>query len=854
MNLLRNKDNNENNEIKVKKEFIKPTEYVYLKLIPTSSTKNEKTGDIAKKVNTLYKKFNKRYNKKKIELESLSKLGFLISIEKKEIAFYLITPQNYKTEMLSTLENVWKGVNTEEVAFNEIPIITNEYTMSTIETESEDALSLRIDKRDNFLLSSTLSVVNILDDTERVFVYYNFLPKSNVSVRNARANMKETNDKIKQNYSVKKGKDVKSMLRNAGIQTTLFINDVVVDVLKDFGVKDVKSNSKEITKDYFQLQLSEESKKKITKDLVFVQGMVFSKSSRGVSRQEELNSFVCDNYNKIALDNDIKYKHIKEPLAVRVFKKGKEIKILDVLKYQIPNVPINVFSVDECQHLISLPGKSIIEEYPMISSIAYRQHIIEECIKKGYISLGEHTNRGESIPVYLSAENPEIKTNGVYLIGPQGCGKSTYIKRYICDVVANGEVAVVLDYIGTNELARDIEKIMPKDKITIINLGGDIDENTQGLAFNELDISNIDKSKFKTEKQYRKRVLMNLYDYAEQMSALLNGVNGDGPGGQLTSKMEGILRTCCLITFSQPNKTINDLVKVITNHVVRHQYIEQMPEFIREDIQDEIDETLMKIDVIEYIKDPKSRTIAKDENGNLMYNVVGTQEGSILNFLDRFNALRKTYVMKSLLKVDPSNNLDFVDFMMKGGQCVIVKMPERDYGEEAASVVSSFYANKILLAIKERKARYEDDHPEDPKAVNLPLVHFVLDEVHKVPTAYTLISKWFTQFRKYRMKPVLAGHYLGQLTESGVGKQGINRLLGTKFNYVIFRGLDEMYFNELKTKFKGFDYDDVDSLPEHHALVSGYYVDGTKVFVTHLPNDVAKVGHPLFNKGEQNGK
>lgn len=854
MNLLRNKDNNENNEIKVKKEFIKPTEYVYLKLIPTSSTKNEKTGDIAKKVNTLYKKFNKRYNKKKIELESLSKLGFLISIEKKEIAFYLITPQNYKTEMLSTLENVWKGVNTEEVAFNEIPIITNEYTMSTIETESEDALSLRIDKRDNFLLSSTLSVVNILDDTERVFVYYNFLPKSNVSVRNARANMKETNDKIKQNYSVKKGKDVKSMLRNAGIQTTLFINDVVVDVLKDFGVKDVKSNSKEITKDYFQLQLSEESKKKITKDLVFVQGMVFSKSSRGVSRQQELNSFVCDNYNKIALDNDIKYKHIKEPLAVRVFKKGKEIKILDVLKYQMPNVPVNVFSIDECQHLISLPGKSIIEEYPMISSIAYRQHIIEDCIKKGYISLGEHVNRGESTPVFLSNENPEIKTDGVFLIGPPGCGKSTYIKRYICDVVANGEVAVVLDYIGTNELARDIEKIMPKDKVKIINLGGDIDEDTQGLAYNELDIANIDRSQFKTEKKYIKRVMENLYDYAEQMSSLLNGVNGDGPGGQLTSKMEGILRTCCLITFSQPNKTISDLIRVVTNHEVRHQYIEQMPKFIKDEIQDEIDETLMKIDVIEYIKDPKSRTIAKDENGNLMYNVVGTQEGSILNFLDRFNQLRRNYTMKNLIKVDPSNNLDFVDFMMKGGQCVIVKIPERDYGEEAASVVSSFYANKILLAIKERRARYEDAHPEDPKAINLPLVHVVLDEVYKVPSAYTLISRWFTQFRKFRMKPVLTGHYLGQLTESGVGKQGVNRLLGSTFNFIVYRNLNEAYFNEIKSRFKGFDYEDVENLPLYHALVSGSYISGVKSFITKLPNDVAKVGHPLFNKGEQNGK
>lgn len=98
------------------------------------------------------------------------------------------------------------------------------------------------------------------------------------------------------------------------------------------------------------------------------------------------------------------------------------------------------------------------------------------------------------------------------------------------------------------------------------------------------------------------------------------------------------------------------------------------------------------------------------------------------------------------------------------------------------------------------------------------------------------------------MKPVLAGHYIGQLSEAGIGKQGINRLFGTNFNYVIFKGLHEQHFGEIKSKFKGFEHEDVENLPRYHAIVSGYYADGTKVFVSELPNDVAKVGHPLFNK------
>lgn len=130
----------------------------------------------------------------------------------------------------------------------------------------------------------------------------------------------------------------------------------------------------------------------------------------------------------------------------------------------------------------------------------------------------------------------------------------------------------------------------------------------------------------------------------------------------------------------------------------------------------------------------------------------------------------------------------------------------------------------------------------------MPLCHLLLDEVHKVPSAYLLLSEWFTQFRKYRMKPVLAGHYIGQLSEAGIGKQGINRLYGTKFNYIMFRGLDEIYFNELKSKFKGIDFDELEGLPKYHAIVSAYYQSGPKVFVTKLPGDVATEGHPLFNK------
>lgn len=846
MNIMK-KDNEGKKE---RKEFIKRVDYIALKLIPTTSTKNEKSGDIAKKVNSLYKRFNKRYNSKKFEIEEQPKMSFLTHITRGSIVFYLIIPREFKTEMLTTLENVWKGINTEILEINEIPQITTEYTMTTLETEYEDGLSLRVDKRDNYLLSSVLGVVNILDEKqhEEVAILYNFMPKPNVAIKNSIAKMKETNDKIEQSYSVKKKKGAGSILKNASIQSALFVNDLVNDVLSDFGVKKVKSSSKELTKEYFQQEISDETKKKMTKDLVFTQGAVFSKSDKGETRQRELNTFVCDNYNKISLDNEINYKHIKDPLVARVMKKDKEVKIVDILKYEIPKIPYNVFSIEECQHFLSLPGKSIMEEYPMIESIAYRQHIIENCIKHGYLSLGEHVNRGESTPVYLSAQDADIKTNGVYLIGPQGCGKSTYLKRYICDAVANDDVVVVLDYIGTNELARDIEKVMPKDKVKVLNLGAEINETSQAITFNELDISNINRKRYKTEKAYRNRVLNNIHDHADIMSELLNSINGEGPGGQLTNKMDSILRTSCLITFSKPHQTINDLWKVITNHVIRHKYIDEMPDFIREAIQDDIDELLMKIDVVEYVRDEKTKRIAKDEKGEPIYNVIGTNEGAILNFLDRFNRLKKNYTMKSLLKLTPEKNLNFVDFIMEGGKCVIVKIPENDYSEEAASVMSSFYANKILMAIKQRKALYEEDHPEDPKATKLPLAHFVLDEVHKVPSAYVLISNWFTQFRKYRMKPVLAGHYLGQLTEAGVGKQGVNRLLGTKFNFVIFRGLDESYFAELQSKFKGYTAEDVENLPKYHALVSAYYTEGTKVFVTKLPNDVAKVGHPLFNK------
>ena len=810
--------------------------YVILKLLPTSTATNENTDNIASKVNVLNKHMKITFSKKfreTLEDSKKQKLSFITHINKKVISFYAIVPKYFLNEFETVCENVWKGINIDVV--EDLPFsFEDDYTVTALSTKESDSLSLRVDKRDNFLLSNVLSSSNVIKDSEELVTVYNFLPSSRPTVKSLKGKMKDDLEKYKQNYSITKNKSAVSVATNIAKISLRYTSDLISETVKEFGV-DMKPASSQ--KEMFENQISEDTKNKPKKELVQTQLIVLSKA-KGRERQKDINSYVADNFDCLEQDNKFVYKtkYMKD-------KKNLNSKSFDFFKYKY-EAPVSVLSVSECQHFISLPGSGLMKEYKTIENIPYKQLDVPEVATQGYLTTGVANNRGVKKNIFFTNEDIEVATKGVYMLGPMGTGKSTYMKHYICDALLHEDLVVVFDYIGDNEFATDLERMLPKQYRHIIDLGDYKSKSASSIAFNELDVKHIKREAYKTQEDYEEAVCRAVGEYAEQVMFLMQSVNGNGVGAEFTNRMEKIIRGAALLTFYKEDQTLMSMYRVLTDHIYRHKCYDEMPSFLKKDCMIDIKEFLDTVDFSKVDIDPVTKKPKVDEFGEQKKIILGTQESSITFLLDRFNPFRSNRELKLLTEKDPKDNIDFAKLFYESKQkVIIIKVPDDVYQEKQKDIICNFYANKILLAMKLRKAKYKKDFPEDPKGKKMTLAHVMFDEVHLLNGTLNLIETWLTQFRKFRMKPFFTGHFLGQLPTKVA-----DAIKAAGYNYIITGSLDEKSFNGVKEFFKEFDHEQCSNLINRQYMVSAYYTSGVRNFIVQAPPDVTVSGHPILAK------
>lgn len=798
-------------------------DYMYLKLLPTPSLKNETTDKIALRVNLLYKSFNDRKkNKDKGKfLAEQQKLGIYTRITKDNISFYAIVPKFFYTEFRTACENAWKGINIEEV--DEIPnSFDNGYTETNLSTKKSNALSLRVNKTDNFLLSSVLSVVDILQEDEEVGIYYNFIPTSSVSRKDCRSTFKEDIDRYRKNFSVDKEKTAFGYLKNTVTFCVDFVSDLVADLGKEFNLDMNVTTSNDRISD-LENDISQSTKDKGRKQLISTQIILLAKSTDR-KREKTINEYIGDNFDCIKEDNEFIYKH-------KNIKKNKVQKPFDFLcsKY---SAPISVLSELECQHLISLPGKTIMDNYKMIDNIPYKQSIVPECAKKGYLMLGENNNKTKLDKVFFSNENKEIATTGTYIIGPMGSGKTTFIKHFVCDAIRGGDLVVLFDYIGNNALTRALSDIPDKYK-QIINVGEYRGDNAQSIFYNELDVNKLNPKDYKTEEDYKEAYLNMLSIHISQIINLIKGINGEGTGASVSRRMSKIIRGACVLVLSNKNTVFMDIYKAVVDHKVRYSLLENVPDFVKEEYGDEIKEMLDAIDKKVTVRDEDGKVV-KDENGDFLMEVVGTEENSITFLLDRFAVFKENRQLKKLSSIPHENNIDFSNlFLNLKKKVVIIQVPGDSFMGESKDIICNFYASKILLAMEQRQIKYVTKNPKDPDGLKMTLAHVIFDEAHLLKSTMILVEDYLTQFRKFRVKPMFTGHYLGQLD-----KKVADSILAAGYNFIITGKIDERHFKDLNGYFDDFTYEDCKNLLERHLMVSLRYREGTRNFILKAPDDV----------------
>ena len=754
-------------------------EYVYLQLIPNNSIRNYNSDKIAKAISTLYLSIRQRIHKqdKKLFIYRPSKVSYYTYIDKHKVEFYFIVPINRLQLIKDKIGDTWKGITIKQL--DKMPVFSKEAVRYYLTYRKEDALSLATDKRTNTLLSSSLNVIDIMEDNDRVGIFYNFMPTTQYTWR---AEYESTLDKIKQNLPIDKQKyNAKYVLKMAIIIVFQSIDSILDSISEVFGAEIVKNKSTPMEVPMFGLydaKLSPATKNKKEDIVLETQIAIISESTNKI-RMENNAISVCQSFKTISDDNELKHKKLKH-----------EVEFDD---YNVRGIESIKMSTLECQNLLSLPGRELLDEYNFIEKVDTYESEVPEELQGGVMCIGTNVYRGKTTKAYLTNDD-EYKNLTLAVIAPTRAGKSTLLQNLCNDALNNGECVVIPDFISNNKLSNDIEMIT-KQKL-IIDCG-DL-EKLEGLGFNET----WGFAKTPLEK----------YDLAkEQTTQLLNLIDSINESDKnLSAKMDRYLEASANVVFVSQG-SVGEVYDTLKNHNTRVGFINRIPDELKIYLKEYI-ETLEELN--EYDRSDKTRE-----------KVIGTRLTPVVGILDRFNRLRKNTAMEIMLKKDCRSNINLLQEIQKP-QIISIKMPERRFKTtQEKDFLTTYWLSKLWQSLQIRDYMIADRS----KRVK---VNLIVDELYQVPQAQQLLTDKLSQMAKFDCKVILSAHYLGQIPIIR------DELKAANTSYMIISGSDKMNYKELKEELSPYELEDVLNLKRYNSLNLIKYEGGYAKFITQLPKPI----------------
>ncbi|MEH7381744.1 hypothetical protein V7138_14875 [Bacillus sp. JJ1533] len=768
--------------------IVKP-EYVYLKLTPSNSIRNQSTHKIAKTISSLYRNViqnikTEQHNMIKVfrkefflgtkySFEVSSKVGYYIYIEKKKVEFYFIVPKHYLSIIKEKLGDVWSNVTVEQV--EQIPTFNESSTKYQLSYIKEDGLSLATDRTNNDLLNSQLNVVDILEQDDRVGVFYNFIPTSQFSWR---ASYENTVRKVKDNAPVDRNK--------MGISYTLrLVIKLVSSIVDSLGEAIGGENKSKKEKSQFLLfertlermnggkQISPSTTKKANSTIVNTQIVVLSESKDKFRERNNAKS-LSQSFDTIIGDNR---------LVAKPYKKGFEF-----TDYSLPGAEINKTGDEEVQNFISLAGRDILEKYNFIDKVDTKETQVPEDLRKGTMRIGVNTFRGNKQEAYLT-NHKEYQYLSLFLIGPTRSGKTTLIGNLSYDAVKTGECVILFDYIENCEMSTEVASLFPQDQV--LNIVCDNKDKAQGLGYNEVRMSDDPFEQYTNAKEQ-----------TTQLMDLINAINTDDK--RLAPKMERYFESAANVVFIQGG-SIKDVFTVLNNFRKRAIFISGVKDEQYEYLEEYI-ESLNELDDID------------SKTGEVM----GTKLHLIAGIIDRLGKLKRNPYMELMLQKSTEDNIDLVEEMEKN-QLICIKMPEHMFNtDNERDIYTTYWITKIWLSLQIRASLIPDK--DKRKKVNL-----FIDEMYQVQNTEAFLAQKLSRLAKFRLKPIVSCHYLDQL------KHIKKELSGANASYMLISGSDKDNFNELKDELHPYTVEDLLNLPEYHSL---NYLKTSKSygrFITKLP-------------------
>lgn len=764
-------------------EIQKPS-YKILKLTPDTSIRNYNSSNIAKSIQYMYKSITQRIHKeeKKFFIETPVKCSYMIDIQKNNVDFYFIIPERYLGLIKEKITETWPKVTIEEVT--QIKQFSLQAIKYQLNYSKEDALSLNVDKKSNEPLNSILNVLYIMQDGDRIGIFYNFIP---IVQRGWRTEYQRTIDKIKNNEPIDKEKFNAKYIVKEGIILLINLIQDLLDTIGDFFGTERKVNTLTLAEVAIS-SLMLEDKKKLSRStvnkkdsIVLNTQMVVLSDSADIKRQENNAVAVLEGYNTISEDNEL------------IYKKTPKKNTFYINDFKIAGVEENKLSIEECQNLLQLPGRELLEQHKCISKIDVLETEIPTELQSGEKRLGKHIFKGKKQMGYFTTDR-DYKNLAFVYVGPTRSGKTTALSNLSYDSLQAGECVIVLDFIENCGLSKGIKEYIPKEKILEMDLSNF--NNLEGLGYNELDIETDD--------------LLEKYNNAKlktsQLEYLINAINDDS---DLKARMERYLDAAAIVVFIN-NGPIKDVFQILQDHVLRYKYIDKIPEEQKENVEEYI-LALQELD--EWSKGTKDKPSE----------IVGTRISYVQGILNRVNKLKKNTVLELMLKRGTEGNINLADEIQKN-KAIFIKMPENRFGTpEERDIITTYWLTKIWLALQIRASKI-------PNRYDRTTVNIITDELNQLNSSQVFVGEKLSQCAKFGGKFIISTMYINELKIR-------EKLRTANTSYILISGSDKTNYNELKEEFQqhGFTLEDLFNLKRHHSLNLIKYENGYWAGITHLP-------------------
>ena len=766
-------------------QLVKPS-YTYIKVIPDKSIRSNNTVNIAKAIKFTFKAINKRIKieQKKLWFETNFKISYIIDISKNGVDFYFLVPIAFTSIIVEKIREIWPKATLEEV--KEIEEHSKDAECYQVAYKKEDALSLNVDRRTAEPLNSILSVMEIMQDSDRITVIYNFLPRGNGGWQ---AEYKETIKKFKEGKQIERDKSNMQYMGLAALQLLFGLVDSFLNTIGEIlGANMEKDNIGLVealaTALHENKQLSSSTNKKKDANVLDAQIVVLSDGIDATRRENNCVS-VCNAYKTLDEDNELVNRKVK-----------KEFKIMD---YRFNNIDINTFSVEEVTNFIQLPGRSLLRAFSKIGMVKTNESGVPISLQTGTKCLGPVKHKGNISDAYL----PNEYNSGNFPLvanGGQGSGKTTFLGNYARDCTNANEGIILLDYIKNCELSNAIAKVVPKDRLIVLDLSKESD--TQGFGYNEIKIN-------PNATDYEK-----LKDANIQSQEVMSFIDSISLGEALTGRMRRFLSAAANISFMIGCTSIKSVIRCLEDFELRNSYINKLTENQKSLLYDEI-KNLNELD--EWSKPTK-----KEQEQGAVPEIIGTRESKIEGILDRISLLREDFKLKYMYNADLENNINLVD-CMEQGKVVLIKMPESEFTTKLVkNVLVTYFISKVWLASKERGKLHEK-----PSRCNL-----IVDELFQAPTCLETLKYILPQSRKYGCKTIISNHYFNQISEIE------EALGGSGASYMIMKGTNANDFEKFKGKVGDFEYADLEDMEKFSSLNVIFDGDKTHSFISKLPKPI----------------